>query len=547
MNSETEEETQKYYILHVPGGGLWGIHPIIAMDFIEKLTRLPISKQFNMSAGSSTGAIATTSVNIPVSKDSSEPRYSAADILHLYKTIGPKIFPPKPMYYPRQIIVDQIARNVHEFTGAFFAWSLNGLDRGLNGGMNYAMKWAHTGLKIKTPFNPIDVKPFRTFHKHLIMPLENKIDKGIDYLIKNSLYDISVLQRILDIAFRYEDTHEAVDLGHTLMTHHVSAMNLTTNKPALFFHFKNPETGETEFVSDSALNATDITLASCAAQSRFEPVKLNNGNAYIDIAHFDTVLTPVISLDRHADKKLDIKLITLGTGQNPTVNPDSLNGMLFLRQMSSEYGAPLFSLPQKYVNDITNMILEHRLGPDNIININLPVSIESQKGDYLNDPRAIQIARYLGIDLDEIARARLPNHDICDSDKENMNNMILFGWLMVIKNLDKLLPLCNELVENAHDMGNITRAEADERINLIQHFTNATVTEDHMTSKHPMRIQDWGWLAFEEIRKRSLREKLKYIFQRATGQKVDSTLSEKKSEEKPRKEKGDDLRPPPPQ
>lgn len=519
MNNITEKPAQKYYVLHVPGGGLHGILPIVSLKFLETMTSLPLTKLFNMSAGSSTGSIPLTALNIPKSENTKEPRYSADDILDFYKTIGPRIFPHRRGYYVRQMVMD-LTKLGHGFFTALADLAANKADKLTNFLLNGVSHQVHKILTKDKPFIPYDGRAFRNLHKWLFTPLNNKLKRGIDSLINQSLYDITVLGRILDATLRYEDNNGRVNLGKTLISHHVTAHNLTRDEPAIFFHFKDPKTGETQFLSDPEMELDSIVLGSCAAQTIFKSPTLRNGETYVDIADFDTMRTPISSIDRQADKKLDIKLITIGTGEkNSQIDVEGMNSMLFLQQMIAELGGYLFGVRKRYINKMADLDLKYRLGAENIIKIDLPLVQENLNQDYLSDPRVPAIAHFMGIDMEMLNITELPSSDLFDSNPENLRRLEATGWAMALKNLDTLMPLCKELVENAVALGHITTEEASDRIKLIDHFNSAAENNHCYVSSGqaygPKRKQHW--FTFEEIRERTLKEKMTFLFKRAVG------------------------------
>lgn len=545
MSKKPEENLQKYYILHVPGGGLWGVLPIVTLKFMETMTQLPLCKQFNMSAGSSTGSIPLTALSVPKSPGSTEPRYSADDILDFYKSIGPRIFPQRRNYYVRQMVMD-LTKLAHDFFTALSVVTASRLDALANFCINKPKHYIHGLLGRKKTFEPVNTSLFRNLHKWVFTPVNNRIKRSIDYLIEQSRYDITVLGRILDATLRYEDTDDRVKLGQTLISHHVTAHNLTRDEPAIFFHFKDPETGKTQFISDEDMDLDSIVLGSCAAQTIFKSPTLRNGETYVDIADFDTMRTPISSLDRHADKKLDIKLITIGTGQTSykQIDVESMNSMLFLQQMINDLGGYLFGVRKRYINKMADMDLQYRLGAKNIIKVDIPAIQESLKPDYLNDPRIPELAKFLDINLDDLTTAELPSSDLFDSRPENMRRLEVLGWVMALKNLDTLMPLCRELVENSVAMGHINQEQAQERLRLIDHFNAAAKgsSENYIPQGQiygPARKHHW--FTFEEIRQRTMTEKIKFLFRRAVGLPTDPVLPPP-----PAPESQDPKNPPPP-
>jgi len=83
-------KANKINILSLDGGGIRGIIPCRIMQFIEEQTQTPISKFFNVIAGTSTGGIIT--LGLTAENDSGENAFSAIDMKELYLEHGSAIF-----------------------------------------------------------------------------------------------------------------------------------------------------------------------------------------------------------------------------------------------------------------------------------------------------------------------------------------------------------------------------------------------------------------------------------------------------------------------
>jgi len=84
-------------ILSIDGGGIRGIIPAAMLAALEARTGKSIFALFDVIAGTSTGGILALGLTVP---DSSEPwhaRYSAADLVKMYKDEGATIFPSTPL------------------------------------------------------------------------------------------------------------------------------------------------------------------------------------------------------------------------------------------------------------------------------------------------------------------------------------------------------------------------------------------------------------------------------------------------------------------
>lgn len=77
-------------VLSIDGGGIRGVIPALVLTEIEKRTERPISKLFDLIAGTSTGGIIALGLTRP--NELGEPKYSAAQIVDLYAKNGKRIF-----------------------------------------------------------------------------------------------------------------------------------------------------------------------------------------------------------------------------------------------------------------------------------------------------------------------------------------------------------------------------------------------------------------------------------------------------------------------
>lgn len=77
-------------ILSIDGGGIRGVIPAILLDQIERRTEKPISDLFDLIAGTSTGAILALGLVVP--GENNKPKYTARDLLNIYKDRGGEVF-----------------------------------------------------------------------------------------------------------------------------------------------------------------------------------------------------------------------------------------------------------------------------------------------------------------------------------------------------------------------------------------------------------------------------------------------------------------------
>jgi uncharacterized protein len=79
-------------ILSIDGGGIRGLIPAVVLAEIEQRTGRRIAQLFDLIAGTSTGGILACALARP--GDDGQPRFTAAELIELYRTEGPKIFHP---------------------------------------------------------------------------------------------------------------------------------------------------------------------------------------------------------------------------------------------------------------------------------------------------------------------------------------------------------------------------------------------------------------------------------------------------------------------
>ncbi len=80
----------QYKILSIDGGGIRGLIPALVLAEIERRTGKRIAEMFDMIAGTSTGGILGLGLAIP--GDNGKPKYSAQELVQLYRDKGSTIF-----------------------------------------------------------------------------------------------------------------------------------------------------------------------------------------------------------------------------------------------------------------------------------------------------------------------------------------------------------------------------------------------------------------------------------------------------------------------
>lgn len=85
--------SKPFKILSLDGGGLRGIIPVLILSELEKRTGKRIVDEFDLIAGTSTGAL--IACGLTVSNDGINPLYTINDLLNIYMEKGSIIFPRK--------------------------------------------------------------------------------------------------------------------------------------------------------------------------------------------------------------------------------------------------------------------------------------------------------------------------------------------------------------------------------------------------------------------------------------------------------------------
>ncbi len=92
-------------ILAIDGGGVRGLVPAIILADLERRTHRPISTQFDLIVGTSTGSILALGLTRPSDGDARLPALTADDLVELYRDQAARIFPYSfgPLRYLRRI------------------------------------------------------------------------------------------------------------------------------------------------------------------------------------------------------------------------------------------------------------------------------------------------------------------------------------------------------------------------------------------------------------------------------------------------------------
>ena len=91
---------RKVRVLSIDGGGVRGIIPSKELAWIEEKTHRRVSDLFDLIVGTSTGGIGALALTVPESEGSSKPKFSASQLVDLYKTKAMQVF-PQPSWWSR--------------------------------------------------------------------------------------------------------------------------------------------------------------------------------------------------------------------------------------------------------------------------------------------------------------------------------------------------------------------------------------------------------------------------------------------------------------
>lgn len=93
-------EGRQVRVLSIDGGGVRGVIPARELEWLEKKTHKRIADLFDLVIGTSTGGIGALALTVPISKGSTTPKFTAAQVVDLYKTKAAQVF-PQPSWWQR--------------------------------------------------------------------------------------------------------------------------------------------------------------------------------------------------------------------------------------------------------------------------------------------------------------------------------------------------------------------------------------------------------------------------------------------------------------
>ena len=453
--------------LQLTGGGGWGKITCGPLIFIEAVTGKHITQLFNMLSGASAGATIASSLNIPKIQGSTIPRYTALDANAGFTQTIQRAIPYRRFYYEMQLAFDLFSM-AHSGFRTVLNWGSSKLDHHLNLSINTTRKFLAKG----DPKSPdVDLKVFTKINDTLLYPINKGMGKGLNWTVQKLKHVIANLHTTLDSTFRFEDTNEPVLLKDTIVSHHITSMNVTRDEPAFHANIKTKH-GVQVYVSDPDLKVADITTGSCAAQTIFDDFTAPNGELYSDMADVDTPLSPMSTLHERLGQDNTRKLFIVTTGEPDREDLGRMPTMLFLQQMMGKQGSPLTRRRTRYVNKVAARILRQNLGDENITKIDLSVTAETMRVKYADNPKVVRMAKILGFDLlerDQLSEDdRLPPPNIFDTSNAAMKKLGDLQWDMVWHNADKLVDMCKFLLRNSAAQGRISEQEAETAIENIE-------------------------------------------------------------------------------
>ena len=95
----------RFRLLSIDGGGIRGLLPAIVLAEVEKRTGKRISELFDVVAGTSTGGILALALTV---QQDGRPKYSAAELIDLYKDNGQEMFSKSEPWRTLDALVDRV-------------------------------------------------------------------------------------------------------------------------------------------------------------------------------------------------------------------------------------------------------------------------------------------------------------------------------------------------------------------------------------------------------------------------------------------------------
>ena len=463
----TETSDTIYNLAYMSGGGARGELILGPVIFGEVITRKPFSTLFNGLSGDSVGSTIASTLNTPRAPGSAEPRYNAFDAASGFRQVIQHALPRRTLYYPMQALVDTTSV-VSERTYLAATWGVNKIDHGLSSAINAIGRNLHRAIRSKKPYNGVDIKLAVPLYEMTFKPVMKGWIRAVHSWAQACKYNVSGLYEALDATYRYETTGDKVLLGDTIVSHHVTAMNASRDRPAFMAHTKDID-GTTLHVSDPTMELADIATGSSAAQTIFDDHKMQHGEQFSDIAHANTAFSPMRTIKTHLNgNAYRQRVIIFNTGEAAREDLARMSASLFLRQMMSSEGSPLMRRITSFISKRDMGYLQEDWGRENVVSFDIPLTRETVQIKYADSPKVVRMARILGFDLlarDEISETeRLPTQDIFDTSDRTMKKLSEWGWDMVWHNADAMVREYRGLLQNAVAQGRVDAEEARKTI-----------------------------------------------------------------------------------
>ncbi len=467
-----------YVVNFMSPGGARGVLLFGPLIFLEAVTRTPLSKLFNMHSGCSAGGSIAGILSIPESKGSNKTRYSALDGEEGYKKILQYALPKR---YGRTAwrVGGGILREIHEGRKKLTSTICYGLDKYLTLAANFTDRKVHKLLDDPSQARLRRIDFFSRLNEKKIKWFDDMVEDLIEWMVNKARYDINILYRAVDAAFRYKDTNEPVNLNDTATSYVVTTWNLTRNTVGSFVNVKT-EKGESVYVSDPDTNLSDITAASCAAPTYFDMHEISYADGkehYTDPGLADTAISPIFTLQRVFGDERGYKIIILGTGTDDKK---------FEKKMMQSIKYGIVDIPQMFSAARDEGAMKQSLGEENVVKIDLPISLETFSKLYGGDEKLMRAASILGFDLTERDKMspweKLPSGDKFETSSRIIEQLSEAKWDMVWHNMDQMVDLSKWLLNNAVQQGRITPEFAKQAISDINWMYPP---EGHSSSEYP--------------------------------------------------------------
>lgn len=342
-------ENQTKRVLSIDGGGIRGIIPATILAQIEKSTKKPIYKQFDLIVGTSTGGLLALILTAPVGGN--EP-VAAEEVVKLYETQGKEIF-PKTNYVVitglSWLFICLVAGTGFAGIGSVFSLFL------LSPFYFFIVGFCITGLIILITWILLGY----TYNMHsLIRPKYN--DKGLTSLLQDKL--------------------ESTRLKEAKTNLLITSYDIERRKPHFFRSFNTNKSPD--------FYMRDVARATSAAPTFFRPAKIKayneNGNEYYTLVDGGIVANNPAMCAYVEAKKIwpdsKIELLSIGTGEG---------GQKFLYEDAVNWGTPKWISPLlECMFDGTSDATNHHLKTlmrDNYTRLQIVIEPEIDTLDKVND------------------------------------------------------------------------------------------------------------------------------------------------------------------